>query len=314
MTQPKQLPLVVLLGPTAVGKTSLSIDLATAVDGEIVSADSRLFYRGMDIGTAKPTESDRSRVRHHLIDVASPSETVTVGEYQQWAYRAIEAISAEGKPPLLVGGSGQYIFAVVEGWTIPEVAPDWALREELEAVAVSQGAEVLHKRLEKLDPSAAERIDHRNVRRVIRALEVTLKRGEPISTLQTKTPPPYQILQVGLTRPRADLYERIDKRIDAMIADGLVEEVASLGEAYGWQAPALSGLGYRQLGYYLRGELAFEEAVQLLRRETRRFVRQQANWFRRNERRTHWFDLNVTEGREVVGFVRSWLEGFGLFV
>jgi len=303
----RRLPLIVLLGPTAVGKTTLSLELAQVVKGEIVSADSRLIYQGMDIGTAKPTAAERSRVRHHLIDVATPAEIFTLGEYQRRAYQAIEDITARHRIPLMVGGSGQYIRAVVEGWNIPEVPPDWALRRELEAVAESQGSEALHQRLAQLDPAAAQRIDHRNVRRVIRALEVILKTGEPISDLQTKSPPPYQVLQVGLTRPREELYARIDQRIDAMVAAGLVEEVATLGEVYGWRAPALSGLGYRQIGHYVRGELSFDEAVQLLRKDTRRFVRQQANWFGVDDERIHWFDLSVVDECVVVLFVSCWL-------
>jgi tRNA dimethylallyltransferase len=307
VSYPSRTPLVVVLGPTAVGKTTLSLELAQSVNGEIISADSRLIYRGMDIGTAKPTAAERSQVPHHLIDVATPAETFTLGEYQRRAYQAINDIAARARIPLLVGGSGQYIRCVVEGWNIPEVPPDWELRRELELVAQCHGPEVLHQRLGQLDPPAALRIDHRNVRRVIRALEVILKTGEPISDLQTKSPPPYRILQVGLTRPREELYRRIDERIEAMLAAGLVEEVARLGEMYGWSAPALSGLGYRQIGYFLRGELSLAEAVQLLRRETRRFVRQQSNWFGQRDVHIRWFDLSAVDGGRVVLFVEKWL-------
>jgi tRNA dimethylallyltransferase len=308
VNRPRRTGLVVVVGPTAVGKTALSLEIAETVGGEIVSADSRLIYRGMDIGTAKPSPAERARVPHHLIDVVTPAEVFTLGEYQRRAYETIADIAIRGKAPLLVGGSGQYIRGVVEGWNIPEIPPDWALREELEAVVDREGPEALHEKLGRLDPDAAHRIDSRNVRRVIRALEVTLKSGEPISKLQTKTPPPYEIHQIGLTRPRSELYERIDRRIDAMIAAGLVEEVARLGREYGWEAPALSGLGYRQIGYYLRGELSFEEAVQLLRKETRRFVRQQATWFRQDDLRIHWYDLSTTERSTVVIAVADWLD------
>jgi tRNA dimethylallyltransferase len=301
-------PLIVLLGPTAVGKTRLSLRMAEVVDGMIVSADSRLIYQGMDIGTAKPTAVERARIPHYLIDIVTPAEVFTLGEYQREAYDAIADITARDRIPLLVGGSGQHIRCVVEGWNIPKVPPDWALREELEAVAADEGATALHKRLKQLDPMAAARIDHRNVRRVIRALEVTLKTGEPISTLQTKTPPSYRILQIGLTRPRPELYERIDRRIDLMIEAGLVAEVARLGRAYGWEAPALSGLGYRQIGLYLRGEKSFEEAIQLLRKETRRFVRQQANWFGTEDPRIRWFDVSRVDGSLVIESVVRWLE------
>jgi tRNA dimethylallyltransferase len=303
----RRIPLVVVLGPTAVGKTALSLQIAEAVTGEIVSADSRLIYRGMDIGTAKPTLAERAKIPHHLIDVVTPAEVFTLAEYQRSAYEAIEDMANRGKIPLLVGGSGQYIGCVVEGWNIPEIPPDWRLREELEAVVDREGPEVLHEKLRRLDAEAARRIDTRNVRRVIRALEVTLKSGQPISKLQTKTPPPYDILQIGLTRPRSELYERIDRRIDEMIAAGLVEEVACLGREYGWEAPALSGLGYRQIGYYLRGELSFDDAVRLLRKETRRLVRQQATWFRQDDPLIHWFDLSETGPLTVVGVVVGWV-------
>jgi tRNA dimethylallyltransferase len=263
----------------------------------------------MDIGTAKPSLAERRCIPHHLIDVVTPTETFTLGEYQREAYAAIDGIVARGKAPLLVGGSGQYIRAVVEGWNIPEVAPDWELREELERVADRLGSEALHAKLGQLDPVAAERIDHRNIRRVIRALEVTLKSGTPISDLQTKTAPPYEILQVGLTRPRQELYQRIDQRIDQMIEAGLVDEAAALGARYGWDAPAMSGLGYRQIGFHLRGDLSMKEAVQLLRRETRRFVRQQANWFSLDDPAIRWFDLSVVELLGVIRFAVFWLCG-----
>jgi len=186
VNRPRRNGLVVVVGPTAVGKTALSLEIAETVEGEIVSADSRLIYRGMDIGTAKPSPAERARVPHHLIDVVTPAEGFTLGEYQRRAYEAIDDIAIRGKAPLLVGGSGQYIRCVVEGWNIPEIPPDWALREELEAVVDREGPEALHEKLSRLDPDAARRIDSRNVRRVIRALEVTLKSGEPISKLQTK--------------------------------------------------------------------------------------------------------------------------------
>jgi tRNA dimethylallyltransferase len=307
VSRPQPVRLVVVVGPTAVGKTALSVEIAEMVSGEIVSADSRLVYRGMDIGTAKPTPSERARVPHHLIDVVTPAEIFTLGEYQRRAYKAINDIVIRGKTPLLVGGSGQYVRCVVEGWNIPQIPPDWRLREELEAVVDREGPEALHERLRRLDPEAARRIDYRNVRRVIRAIEVTLKSGEPISQLQTKTPPPYEILQIGLMRPRSQLYARIDRRIDEMIAAGLVEEVARLGREYGWEAPALSGLGYRQIGYYLRGELSLEQAVRLLQKETRRFVRQQTTWFSRDDPRIHWFDLSRTQASAVVVLVVGWL-------
>jgi tRNA dimethylallyltransferase len=216
---------------------------------------------------------------------------LTLAEYQALAYRAIEDISTRGRLPMLVGGTGQYVAAVLEGWRIPEVAPQPELRAELEAQAAAEGSEALHARLAGLDPTAAARIDHRNVRRVIRALEVCLTTGQPISELQAKHPPPYRVFEIGVTRPRPVLYERIDRRVDAMIAAGLVEEVRRLVDAgYDWDLPAMTGLGYRQVGQYLRGEVTLDEAAALVKKGTRRFVQQQYNWFRPSDPNIRWVD------------------------
>jgi tRNA dimethylallyltransferase len=204
----------------------------------------------------------------------------------------INEIQQRGRLPLLVGGTGQWIWAVVEGWGIPKVPPDFALRAELEAEAEAIGPDAFHAKLAAVDALAAQKLDPRNVRRVIRALEVYQKTGRPISEHQRKQPPPYQIEIIGLTRPREALYERIDARIEAMITAGLVAEVENLTAAgYGWDLPAMSGLGYRQIGQYLREEISLVEAIALIKKETRRFVRQQYNWFRLDDPRIHWFDL-----------------------
>lgn len=279
--------LLVLVGPTAVGKTALSLHLAGRFDGEIVSADSRLFYRGMDIGTAKPSRADQDRVPHHLIDICDPADTLTLGEYQRLAYRTVDVVLARGRLPLLVGGTGQYVTAVVEGWGIPKVAPQPALRDALAAL----GGPELARWLAALDPESAARIDPRNVRRVVRALEVTLVTGTPISVLQRKTPPPYDMLLLGLQRARDDLYARIDARVDAMLAAGLLDEVQRLAaRGYGRGVPAMSGLGYRQLLDHLDGALTLDEAVARIKFETHRFARQQATWFRSDDPRIQWLD------------------------
>ncbi len=284
----KSRPLVGVVGPTAVGKTALSLRLAGDFAAEIISADSRQVYRGLDIGTDKPPPHHRAAVPHHMIDVVDPDEVLTLAQFQERAYALIGAIHRRERLPLLVGGTGQWVWAVVEGWGIPRVAPDPALRAELEA----QEAEALHARLAAVDPPAAQKIDYRNRRRVIRALEVYLKTGRPISQHQRKRPPPYHTVLVGLTMPRAKLYERIDRRIDRMMARGLLAEVEGLVEAgSGWDQPAMSGLGYRQLGQYLQGEISLPEAVELIKRETRRFVRQQYNWFGPDDPRIRWFDM-----------------------
>ncbi len=283
-------PVLVILGPTAVGKTALSLQLAQDFSGEIISADSRQIYRGLDIGTDKPTPQQQALAPHHLIDVVDPDETLTLAKFQDLAYTAINSIHLRKRLPLLVGGTGQWIWAVVEGWAIPRVPPDAVMRAELEARAEAVGREALHAQLAEVDPEAARKIDPRNLRRVIRALEVYQKTGIAISQHQQKKAPPYQFLLIGLTRPREELYRRIDQRIDRMMEAGLLDEVKQLVEAgYGWDKPAMSGLGYRQIGQYLRSEIDLKEAVASIKKETRRFVRQQYNWFRLDDSRIHWF-------------------------
>lgn len=297
--------LVVIVGPTAVGKTELSIRLAESLECEIISADSRQVYRGMDIGTAKPAPHERARVPHHLLNIVTPVATLTLAEYQEMAYAAIDKVLQRGRLPLLVGGSGQYVRAVVEGWQIPAVAPQRRLREALAA----SSSEKLGRWLSALDPTAAKRIDYRNRRRVIRALEVILVTGRPISAQQGKSPPPYRILQVGLTMPRSTLHQRIDARVDQMMAKGLLDETRRLAEWYGWDVPAMSGLGYAQLGAHLRGQLNLEQAVAAIKRETRRFVRHQANWFKEDDPDIQWFDASDLAQTvcKVERFVRDWL-------
>ncbi len=303
-------PLLALVGPTAVGKTALSLELADALGGEIVSADSRQIYRRLDIGTAKPTPAERARAPHHLIDVVDPDQPLTLAEYQRLAYAAIADIHARGRLPLLVGGTGLYVRAVLEGLRIPPAPPDATLRARLEEEAAAAGAPALHAQLAAIDPTAAARIDPRNVRRVIRALEVCLATGRPISEQQGAEPPPYRILRVGLTRPRPELYARIDARVDAMIAAGLVDEVRSLlARGYSSRLPALSGLGYRQIIRYLAGELSLAEAVQEIKRQTRRFVHQQQTWFRPDDPRIRWYDLSITSHAQVIAIVRAWYTG-----
>jgi tRNA dimethylallyltransferase len=274
--------LTAIVGPTAVGKTALAIELAQAWGGEIVSADSRQIYRLMDIGTAKPTPAERAAAPHHLIDICDPDEPFSLATYQDMAYAAIGDVIARGRTPLLVGGTGQYLAAVLEGWRIPRVAPQPALRAELEAAAAHDGAEALHARLAAVDPAAAAQIAPTNVRRVIRALEVFLVSGEPISAQQVREPPPYRLRTIRLVRPRAELYARADARVDAMLEAGLVEEVQGLLErGYSWELPALSSLGYIQFKPYLAGEASLATCVERLKFDTHNFIRRQGTWFRR---------------------------------
>ena len=304
----KQPKLLVIVGPTAVGKTALSLHLAERLDGEIVSADSRLFYRGMDIGTAKPTPQEQRRVPHHLIDIAAPDETVGLGRFVTLARQAIAAIHARQRLPLLVGGTGQYVRAIVAGWTPPAVPPQPELRAELEAQAQREGGQALHERLRQLDPEAAARIDPRNVRRVIRALEVCIVTGRPFSAQRGSDVPPYETLQIGLTMERAALYERADLRVERMMAAGLEDEVRRLVEAgYDWSLPAMSGLGYIQFRPYFAGPATLEEVVAEIKRATHSFIRRQYNWFRLRDPGVTWFDVTAVVPAEIETIVARWL-------
>jgi tRNA dimethylallyltransferase len=279
----------ILVGPTAVGKTETAIALAERRGAEIISADSRYLYRGLNIGTAKPTPAELARVPHHLIDVTTPDQPWSLAQFQTAAYAAIAEVLTRARLPLLVGGTGQYVRAVAEGWQIPSGEPQAALRAELEQVLARDGVEALARRLEAIDPVSAARIDLRNPRRVMRALEVKLTTGEPIVAQQRKQTPPYAFRWLGLTRPRPELYDRIDARVDWMLAAGLVDEVRSLAaQGYGWDLPAMTGLGYRQIGAYLRGECSLDAALQEIKRATRVLVRRQANWFKLSDPTIHW--------------------------
>lgn len=291
MSQKQKLPLIVIVGPTAVGKTSVSIELAKRLDGEIVSADSRLLYRRMDIGTAKPTEKEMQGVPHHLIDVADPDERWNLAIYQRKAYQIIDVIHERGHLPFLVGGTGQYIRSIIEGWNIPPQKPDLAMREALNDWAEIIGAEGLHDRLAALDPEAADQIDYRNVRRVVRALEVIFKTGERFSDLRRKQECPYDPIILGIDRPREELYERVDQRIEEMLDRGLVEEIRGLLEdGYSPKLSTMSAIGYGEIIQYLQGEISYEEAIILIKRNTRTFVRRQANWFKPGDPRINWFE------------------------
>lgn len=303
------LPLVVILGPTAVGKTEIAIQLAERLGGEIVSADSRLFYRGMDIGTAKPTPAERRRVPHHLIDVADPDEIWSLAIFQDAARRVIAGIHSRQRLPLLVGGTGQYIRAVIEGWQVPQIAPDPQWRAALEGWAEQVGAQGLHARLARLDPQAAMIIDPRNMRRTLRALEVILRTGHRFSKLRGRDGSPYRTLRLGLTRPRPELYVQIDKRIEGMLAAGLLAEVQALLQAgYSPGLPTLSAIGYQEMIAYLEGKISLEEAIARMKRRTRQFVRRQANWFKESDPEIRWFRVGPETIDVVYHFIRDWLE------
>jgi tRNA dimethylallyltransferase len=303
-----KLPLIVIVGPTAVGKTELALQLAERLNGEIVSADSRLFYRGMDIGTAKPSAAELARVPHHLIDVANPNETWSLAVFQQKACEAIDDIHQRGKLPFLVGGTGQYIRAVTQGWTPPEVQPDEGLRAILEKLKNERGDTGiywLHDKLKLLDPISAEKIDARNVRRTIRALEVIFTTGQPFSAQRGLSDSPYRLISLGLKRPRPELYARVDKRIESMFANGLLNEVQKLLDAgCSPTLPSLSAIGYREAVAVVQGRMTLDEAKTQMKRITRIFVRRQANWFKEEDEQINWFE--VREG--IVDKLESYLQ------
>jgi len=274
--------LLAIVGPTAVGKTALAITLARELGGEIVNADSRQVYRRMNIGTAKPTADEQAAAPHHLYNIVNPNEPFSLALYQELAAGKIAEIAARGAVPLLVGGTGQYAAAVLEGWTVPRVPPQPELRARLEAEAAHHGTAALFARLQAVDPQAATTIQPNNLRRIIRALEVYHVTGVPISAQQRKEPPPYRITTLWLTLERGALYERIDQRVDQMMAAGLLREVQDLIErGYGWELPAMSSLGYKEFRPYFEGIATEAECVERLKFNTHAFARKQDMWFRR---------------------------------
>lgn len=285
LVEPLVVPLVVsIVGPTASGKSRLALDLASFHDVEIINADSRAFYRGMDIGTAKPSQSDRRRVPHHLIDTLDPWETTSLAEFQDAATSAIADTLRRGRLPLLVGGTPQYFNSVIEGWIIPRVPPDDRLRQELQRRADADGVETLIADLQAVDPLAADR-NGRNTRRIIRALEVFAATGIPISAQQGKQPVPFRTLDLYLSVDRPTLHARIAARVERMLTDGLVDELRRLLAAgVPRDAPALSAIGYRQLFPFLDGLETLDAARARIVVDTNRFVRHQETWFRRNDR------------------------------
>lgn len=300
-------PLILIVGPTAVGKTELAIQLAEKLSGEIISADSRLFYRGMDIGTAKPSREELARVPHHLIDIVNPDETLSLAVFQQKARDAIAEIHSRDHLPFLVGGTGQYIRAVTEGWSPPEVKPDEKMRIVLEKMKEERGLDWLHDKLRILDPQSAEKIDARNYRRTIRALEVIFTTGRKFSEQRGRGDSPYHLITIGLIRPRAELYQRVDERIEMMFANGFIDEVKGLlDKGYSPILPGMSAIGYRECVSVIKGELSTEQAKAEMKRITRIFVRRQANWFKESDPQIGWFNPNEKDtGAEIEQFIRN---------
>jgi tRNA dimethylallyltransferase len=302
-----RLPLVVILGPTASGKTALAIELATWLGAEVIGADSRQIYRGMDIGTAKPSLDDRAAAPHHLIDIVDPDMAFGLGQYLGIARQAIDEVRARDRIPMLVGGSGQYVWAVIEGWNVPAIAPNAALRALLEERARVEGADALHDDLTRRDPEAARAIHPRNVRRVIRALELLDTSGDRASAIRRRQSPREDTVVLGLSMERPALYQRIDRRVDDMFKMGLVEEVQGLlASGYDPSLPSMSGIGYTQVVQMLRGEITQIDAAERIKTATHRFCRQQSTWFRGDDPRISW--LAPGEAQAAVQCIAAWRE------
>lgn len=289
-------PVPILVGPTSSGKTALSLLLAQSMPCEIISADSRQIYRRMDIGTAKPTPADRERVRHHCIDILDPDEDFSAGQYGPMARRLVHEIDSQGRIPLVVGGSGLYIRALVDG-IFDGGFRDEGIRQRLREEAGAVGPEVLHRRLESLDPEAGSKIHPNDGKRIIRALEVCSVSGVPLSKLQRERTvrADFQSKMFGLDWPRGPLYRRIEERVDEMLRQGLVQEVRDLAASgYSLRNNALDSVGYREILMHLEGALELDSAVDLIKKNTRRFAKRQMTWFR-GDPRIRWFTVSSAE-------------------
>ncbi len=308
--------IIIILGPTASGKTDLGLMLAKKFDAEIISADSRQVYKKMNIGTAKPAgERKKGKyvvdgIQHHLMDVIDPDKDFSLADYKAVATKSIKDILSRNKLPIVVGGTGLYIQTLVENLDIPKVAPSNEIRKNLEKKSLAELAEMI----KELDPVSAEKIDLKNPRRILRALEVFIASGESFFKQRTKSKPLYQVLQIGIDVPREELYKRINNRVDRQIEEGLVEETKKLADKYGWNLSSMSGIGYKQIGFYLRGEMTLNKAVEILKRDSRHYAKRQMTWFKR-DKKIIWIkniDLALAE-KKVREFLSSpsFQEGVG---
>lgn len=300
--------ILALVGPTAVGKTKLSLRLAQDLKGEIISADSMQIYKGMDIGTAKASREERDLVSHHLIDIVDPDEEFSVADFQEEVDELIPKIDQQGKLPMLVGGTGLYVKSVIEGFIFPDMEKDWDLRNRLEEEAEEKGTEYVHDKLKEIDPKLADKLHPNDLRRVIRGIEVYRQTGKTSTHFKEKAkerPPRYDAVKIGLFREREKLYERINKRVDQMIDQGLIEEVRSLyQQGYDLELTSMQALGYKQLINHFEGEYDLEEAIRLIKRDTRHFAKRQLTWFKRDDD-IKWFDVGEYEFEELVTAVKS---------
>ncbi len=304
--------LVAVIGPTAVGKSRLGMAIARRFNGEIVNADSRQIYKYMDIGTAKPGREEREEVPHHMLDIITPDQPYSLATFQEDAYRCIASIQEAGRLPVLVGGSGQYVWALLEGWNIPAVAPDPIFRERMMRRAELEGVGSLYHELENIDPVSAAGMLPNNLRRIIRALEIHAKTGKLASSLREKKGLPYPALVIGLTAAREQLYDLIDSRTDRMMAAGFTGEVENLLDmGYRRELPSMSSLGYGQIADHLAGRMGLQEVVQKIKYETHRFARNQNAWFRLSDDRIRWFETGVATTDEVTKVISRFMQAAG---
>jgi tRNA dimethylallyltransferase len=296
-------PIVVLVGPTATGKTDVGIRVAEALNGEIISADSQAVYRGMDVGTAKPDADEQARAPFHLIDVAEPDEPFSAARFKELAKSALQNIRSRGRWPILVGGTGLYVKVLLEDYGLTATSADPVIRARLDQEALASGAPALHARLNQVDPDAASRIHPNDRIRIVRALEVFERTGEPISkqhSMDAASRTRMRSVKFGLTAPKAILDERIDRRVDSMIARGLVEEVQELlRRGYSDVHPPLRSLGYKELCAAIRGECELDRAIADIKQNTRRFARRQLTWFRADPEIT-WIDVSGKSPEDVA--------------
>jgi tRNA dimethylallyltransferase len=299
-------PVIFIVGPTASGKTNLSIQLAKVLNTEIISADSRYFYRHMNIGTAKPVLSEMDGVIHHMIDIVEPDETLSVAVFKEMVEEKISTIHKSRQIPLIVGGTGQYIHSILKNWEMPEIEADYPLRKFLEDYAKEFGKQKLYSFLDKVDPVGAGLIDYHNVRRTIRAVEVMMKTGYKFSDQRKSNKSPYSMKIIGINWDRQELYKRIDQRIEVMLENGLIEEVKKLLTlGFTKELPSMSAIGYREIAAYINEEISLDEAKILMRRNSRTYVRRQANWFKENDPTIKWFDAKRLDVPNIIEYLHS---------
>lgn len=298
-----RIPLLTVVGPTATGKTDTAVMVAERIGGEVISADSMLVYRYMDIGTAKPTAEEKRGIVHHMIDIVDPDEEFTVAVYARKVHELIPEIKRRGKVPMLVGGTGLYVRAITETFNFAVTGPDYVFRMDMEELYKAQGQDVLHSLLARIDPDTAARLHPNDTKRIIRALEIFHQTGKPMSVMtEGAENPAYINMMFGLTMDREKLYQRINDRVEKMLATGLIDEVKSLLErGYDERLTSMQGLGYKEILYYLRGEMSLEEAVETLKRSTRRFAKRQMTWFRR-DKRIRWLDVGNYGSVDEIAF------------